>query len=143
MDFHAIVFGSGGIWAVLGLFGSGMLEFVKGVFDVARLAEVTDTIGIVPFEVDAAEAFAFPVNVNFLIMVVEALDQMVGMLFVNVFDAKVIHNETEADWVPLVVPKAGSVSYRGVTIAAQEAMSCFSVSMPDYGRPYMPWHISV
>ena len=34
-------------------------------------------IGIVPFEVDTAEAFAFPVNVNFLIMVVEALDQMV------------------------------------------------------------------
>ena len=98
-----------------------MLEFVKGIFDVARLAEVTDTIGIVPFEVDAAEAFAFPVNVNFLIMVVKALDQMVGMLFVNVFDTKVIHNEAEADWVPLVVPKAGSVSYRGVSIAAQEA----------------------
>ena len=98
-----------------------MLEFVKGVFDVARHAEVTGMIGIVPFEVDAEEVFAFPVNVNFLIMVAEALDQMVSMLFANVFDAEVIHNEEEADWVPLVVPKAGSVSYGGVTIVAQEA----------------------
>ena len=62
-----------------------MLEFVKGVFDVAGHAEVTGMIGIVPFKVDTTEAFAFPVNVNFLIMVVEALDQMVGMLFANVF----------------------------------------------------------
>ena len=52
-------------------------------------------------------------------MVVEALDQMVGMLFADVFDAKVIHDEAEADWAPLV-PKAGSVAYRGVTIASQE-----------------------
>ena len=61
-------------------------------------------MGSVPFEVDATEAFAFPVNVNLLIMVAEALDQMVGMLFANVFDAEVINDEGEADWVPLVAP---------------------------------------
>ena len=73
LDFHAILFGSGGIWIVLGLFGSGMLEVVKGIFDVAGHAAVAGMIGIVPFEVGAAEVFAFPVNVNFLIMVAEAL----------------------------------------------------------------------
>ena len=77
-------------------------------------------IGIIPFEVDATEVFAFPVNVNFLIIVAEALDQMVNMLFANVFDAQVIHDKAEADWAPLVAPKAGSVSYGGVTIVAQE-----------------------
>ena len=77
-------------------------------------------MGIVPFEVDATEAFAFPVNVNLLIMLAEALNQMVGMLFANVFDAKVIDNKAEADWVPLVAPKARTVSYGGVTIVAQE-----------------------
>ena len=102
LDFHAILFGCGRIWVVLDLFGSGMLEFVKGIFDVARHAEVAGTMGIVPFEVDTTEAFAFPVNVNLLIMVVEALDQMVGMLFANVFDAKVIDDKAEADWAPLV-----------------------------------------
>ena len=85
------------IWVVLGLFGSGMLEFVKGIFDIARHAEVTGMMGIVPFEVDATEAFAFPVNVNLLIMVTEVLDQMVGMLFANVFDTEVIDNKAEAD----------------------------------------------
>ena len=102
LDFHAILFGSGRIWVVLGLFGCEMLEFVKGIFDIARHGEVAGMIGIVPFEVDTTETFAFPVNVNFLIMVVEALDQMVGMLFANVFDAEVIHDEAEADWVPLL-----------------------------------------
>ena len=65
-----------------------MLEYVKGIFDIARHAEVTGMIGIVPFEVDATEAFAFPVNVNFQVMVAEALDQVVSMLFADVFDAK-------------------------------------------------------
>ena len=96
----------------MGLLGSGMLEFVKGIDDIAGHAEVTGMIGIVPFEVDTAEVFVFPVNVNFLIMVVEALDQMVGMLFADEFDAEVIHDEAESDWAPLVEPKAGSVSYR-------------------------------
>ena len=45
---------------------------------------------------------------------------MVGMLFANVFDAEVIDNKAEADWASLVVPKARSVSYGGVTIVAQE-----------------------
>ena len=88
-----------------------MLEFVKGVFDIAGHAEVTGMIGIVPCEVDTAEAFAFPVYVNFLIMVVEALDQIIDMLFADLFDVEVIHVEAEADWESLVVPKARSVSY--------------------------------
>ena len=45
---------------------------------------------------------------------------MVGMLFANVFDGEVIDNKAEADWVPLVAPKARSVLYGGVTIVAQE-----------------------
>ena len=78
-------------------------------------------MGIVPFEVDATEVFAFRVNVNLLKMAPEALDQMVGMLLANVFDAKVIDDEAEADWAPFVAPKARSVSYGGVTIVSQEA----------------------
>ena len=117
-----------------------MLEFVKGVFDIPRHAEVTGMIGIVPFEVDAAEVFAFPVNVNFLIMVAEALDQMVSMLFADVFDAEVIHNEAEADWAPLVVPKARSVSYGGVTIAAQEVDE---LVFSEYARLWKAIHAAV
>ena len=124
--FTPYCFGSGGIWVVLGLFGSGMLEFVMGIFDVAGHAEVAGMIGIVPFEVDAAEAFAFPVNVNFLIMGAEALDQMEGMLFADVFDTEVIHDEAEADRAPLVAPKARSVSYGGVTVAQEAHELLFS-----------------
>ena len=54
-------------------------------------------------------------------MVAYALDQMVGMLFAYVFDAEVIDNKAEADWAPLVAPKARSVLHGGVTIVAQEA----------------------
>ena len=117
-----------------------MWEFVKGIFDIAGHAEVTGMIGIVPCEVDATEAFAFPVNVNFLIMVAEALYQMVGMLFADTFDAKVIHDEAEADWVPLVVPKAESVSYGGVTIAAQEVDELL---FGEYARLWKAIHATV
>ena len=117
-----------------------MLEYVKGIFDIARHAEVAGMIGIVPFEVDATEAFAFPVNVNFQVMVAEALDQVVSMLFADVFDAKVIHNEAEADWVPLVAPKARSVSYGRVTIVAQEVDELL---FGEYARLWKAIHAAV
>ena len=97
-------------------------------------------MGIVEFEVDATEVFAFPVNVNLLIMVAEALDQMVGMLFANVFDTEVINNKAEADWVPLVVPNARSVSYGGVTIGAQEMDELL---FSEYARLWKAIHATV
>ena len=31
---------------------------------------------------------------------------MMGMLFVNIFDSKVVHYETESDWSPFMAPEA-------------------------------------
>ena len=53
-------------------------------------------------------------------MVAEALDEMAGMFFFNVFDAKVVHDETKTYWVPYVAPEAGSVVDWCVAVGAKE-----------------------
>ena len=51
-----------------------------------------------------------------------------------------IHNEAEADWVPLVAPKARSVSYGGVTIVAQEVDELL---FGEYARLWKAIHAAV
>ena len=53
---------------------------------------------------DATEEFAGPVDFDFLVMVVEALDEVVGMFFANYFDAKIVDDQAEGDWSPLMAP---------------------------------------
>ena len=50
-------------------------------------------------------------------MVVEALDEMVGVFFANVSDTKVINDETKTDGAPCMTPEAWGVAYRCVAIA--------------------------
>ena len=80
---------------------------------------------IIPVHVDTAESFAIPVDVNFLVLVAEALDEMVGMFFANVFDTKVINDETKTDGAPCVMPEAQGVVYRFVAIATEETHQLF------------------
>ena len=53
--------------------------------DVAWHTEIACVIDIIPVELDATEAFAGPVDVDFFVMVAEALDEVVGMFSVTEF----------------------------------------------------------
>ena len=75
--------------------------------DVAGHAERACVLVIIPVQVDTTESFAIPIDVNLLLMVAEALDEMVGMFFADVFDAKVVHDEAKTDGAPFVAPEAG------------------------------------
>ena len=101
------------------------MKFVEGLLDVAGHTEVACAIGIIPVELDATEAFAGPVDFNIFIMVAEALDEMVGMFFANVFDAKIVDDKAEGDQLPLVVPESGCVGNRGIAIATKETDMLF------------------
>ena len=61
---------------------------------------------IIPVQVDTTELFAIPIDVNFLVVVAEALDEMVVMVFADVFDTKVINDETKTDGAPYVASEA-------------------------------------
>ena len=58
-------------------------------------------------------------------MVVEALDEMVGVFFADVFDTKVINDETKTDGAPCVMPEARGVADRCVAIATKEMDQLF------------------
>ena len=58
-------------------------------------------------------------------MVVEALDEMVGMFFADVFDNEVINDDTKTEGVPCVAPEARVVAYRCIAIAAKETDQLF------------------
>ena len=89
---------------------------------------------IIPVQVDTTESFAIQVDVNFLAMVAEALDEMVGVFFSNVFDTEVINDETKSDGAPCVTPDARGVAYRCIAIATEETDQLFFGKNADMGK---------
>ena len=93
--------------------------------DVAGHTEITGAMCIIPCEVNATEAFVGPVNVDIFVMVAEALDEVVSMLFANVFYAKIVDDEAECDRAPLMTPKPRCVGNRCIAVFAQELDKLF------------------
>lgn len=91
-----------------------MLEFVECFLDVTWHGKVTCSLLVVPCESDSAEQLAFPID-RTGVFLAEGIKQMVGIVLVDVFDSKVIHNEAEHDVSGCVLPKSGSVSARGIS----------------------------
>ena len=69
---------------------------------------------------DTAEPLAVQIDVNFMVMVAEALDEMVGVFFPNVFDTEIINNETKPYGAPCMTPEAWGVVYWCIAIAPEE-----------------------
>ena len=75
---------------------------------------------IIPVQLDSTESFAIPINVDLLIMVAKALDEMVSMFFADVFDAKIVHDKAKTDGAPLVAPESWRVADWCVAIGVEE-----------------------
>ena len=68
--------------------------------------------GVVPVDCESAEEGTSPVDgdgVEFL----EVLDEVVGVLFSNVLDAKVVYDEGEKYGFGVVLPQRRGYGYRG------------------------------
>ncbi len=61
--------------------------------------------GIIPGKVNACNFFALPVNAHGVVFFEDA-EEVVGMLFAHVLNAKVINDEEKLDKAPCVVPEA-------------------------------------
>ena len=59
--------------------------------------------GIVPVKREAKVLSAFPIDVN-LVVLLEYTGKMFDIFLVDVLHSKVIDNEGEADWAPIVMP---------------------------------------
>ena len=73
-----------------------MLETVECSCDVAREGHVDNSLGVVPLESETAVETAGPVSGDG-VLGAEAVEQMFGMFFANILDAKVVDNQTEGD----------------------------------------------
>ena len=76
-------------------------------------ADVTGVCGIVPIDGESSEEGTSPVDgdgVEFL----EVLDEVVGVLFSNVLDAKVVYNEGKKYGFGVVFPQRRGSRYREV-----------------------------
>ena len=98
------------LWA----FGRRMLEFVQCCLEIFWHGDVAGACGIVPVDGDSAEEGTGPVNgdgVEFL----EGLDEVVGVLFADVLDPKVINDKGENYGLGVVLPESGGSGNRGET----------------------------
>ena len=60
-------------------------------------------VGIVPISYDTTEYIYFPVDIDG-VKVLEVVDEMVGVLLADIFDAKIIYYEAEIYWPSFMVP---------------------------------------
>ncbi len=59
--------------------------------------------GVASVECEAKVSSAFPINVN-LVVLLEYAGKMFDVFLVDVLHSKVVDDEGEADWVPIVTP---------------------------------------
>ena len=88
---------------MLKLFGHRMSEAGECLFNIARDGEVDFTFLVVPVKCNAKIPSSFPVFFDFVALL-KCLDEVVYVSFANVFNAKIVHNQCEADGLPVVFP---------------------------------------
>ena len=93
----------------VGRSGISVSKAGKGPSNVARHGEFDSAGSIVPVKVEAAEFSAGPVDGD-LVVFGENRDQVVGILFANILDPKVINNEGKHDGSGGVPEEAGGVA---------------------------------
>jgi hypothetical protein len=92
-----------------------VLELVKGCRNVVWHQNVDIFLGVVPFYGEATINFAFPVGGNG-VKVLKGIDEVVGIVFANILDAKVVNKEAEGAVTAVVTPKAGGLRSWGIAV---------------------------
>ena len=99
---------------MLGALRHWMLEFYQGCLDIFGHGDVTGVCGVIPVYGDSTEEGTSPVDVNG-VEFLEGLDEVDGVLFSDVLDAKVVYNEGEKYGFGVVLPQRRGSGHRGKT----------------------------
>ena len=83
-----------------------MVVFDKEGVNVVIHGEATGAHGVVPDQVNAGIEVALPV-LGEVVVLFDDVTKVVGMLDANIFDAKVVDDESEHDGSPFEPPEAG------------------------------------
>ncbi len=88
---------------MLKYFGNMVSKSGECSLNVAGHGEVDFTFLVVPIECDAKIPSFFLVFFNFVVLL-KCLDEVVDISFVNVFNTEIVHDQCEADGLPVVFP---------------------------------------
>ena len=80
-------------------------EVVDVLFHAQATGAVRMLLRIIPFEIDSCKFLALPIGGDCVVFLQYFL-KMLDMLFSDIFDSKVINDEDEHDWSPLVTPQS-------------------------------------
>ena len=94
---------------------------MQGIFYVSGHGEIGGACNISPFEFNASVQFSLPILKNNLIYA-DGGYKMVSVLFSDIFDSKIVHDQTECDGAVIVAPeawgtRAGSLAMWGEVLA--------------------------
>ena len=80
-----------------------MSESCECTFHITWHGQMDFSFLVVPIKCDAKIPSSFPVFFNFVVLL-KCLDEVVDISFVDVFSAKIVHDQCEADGLPVVFP---------------------------------------
>ncbi len=80
-----------------------MANSIESILNVARHGKIYLVLFVVPVKCEAKESCAFPVGVNFVVLLEDA-HKMFNLVFVDVLHAKIVDNKGEAVGVPVMMP---------------------------------------
>ena len=78
-----------------GILGAGrreVLKFVQSFRNVGRYGDIAGAESVIPGESESAEEVGGPIDLNG-VEFLKGLNQVIGALFVDIFDAKVVDHE--------------------------------------------------
>ena len=107
MDFGAINDGCVLVGGKLTLLGVGVTTLEAEVDKVVIHGKATCAIGLVPFYIDASVQISLPIFSD-VIVIFEGISKVTGMAVANIFNTKVVNDESEEDRAPFVAPNTGS-----------------------------------
>ena len=93
------------VWGMLRANWWRVFEAAEDVRDASRHGQVDCAIFVVPFDGDAAAKVSGPVGRQGVVFS-EGCFQVEGVFFAHTFNSKIVHNEGERDWSPLMLPQA-------------------------------------
>jgi hypothetical protein len=80
-----------------------MLVFLKDFLDIAGHQEIHGPCVIIPIQLDSAIEVTGPILGEFILLF-DTSDEVVDMLFADILDAEVIHDQCERYWSHFMFP---------------------------------------
>ncbi len=114
--------------------GGGVLEALESIFDVLWHREMHLLARVIPLNGESTVSFSFFFD-RALIIFLDCLQEVLGVLFSDVFDSKIVDDQGERNGMPLVLPQTRSCFALRIAMFLQSFGEEFLCDDPRLGEP--------